>query len=89
MVPRRNPGGPHKSEVKERILFHSQLLLVSCLVVICDTGDLMKAVLPPLHYGGGGERSTRRHSIVSICLFVFQAGFDSERIPFDAYRISP
>ena len=31
MVPRRKPGGPHKSEVKERILFHSQLLLVTCL----------------------------------------------------------
>ena len=31
LVPRRNPGGPHKSEVKERILFHLQLLFVSCL----------------------------------------------------------
>ena len=31
LVPRRNPGGPHKSEVKERVLFHSQLLLVSYL----------------------------------------------------------
>ena len=29
--PKTEPGGPHKSEVKERILFHSQLLLVSCL----------------------------------------------------------
>ena len=31
LISRRNPGGPHKSEVKERILFHSQLLLVSYL----------------------------------------------------------
>ena len=28
----QSPGGPHKSEVKERILLHSQLLLVSYLV---------------------------------------------------------
>ena len=31
VVPRWKPGGPHKSEVKEGILFHSRLLFVSCL----------------------------------------------------------
>ena len=31
LVQRQNPGGPHKSEVKEMILSHSQLLLVSYL----------------------------------------------------------
>ena len=31
LVQRENPGGPHKSEVKEMILSHSQLLLVSYL----------------------------------------------------------
>ena len=32
VVPRQNPGGPNKPEVKERSLFHLQLLRVSYLV---------------------------------------------------------
>ena len=36
LVPGKSPGGPHMLMVKERIVFRSQLLLVSCLTAWTD-----------------------------------------------------